>query len=213
MPTPERIVEAATSLFWRNGYHAVSVDQICKEAQILKGSFYHVFPSKAELLLVVLRRVWEADRAEIVEIYAGRGPIGVRFREHLEWIGSSQHALFRKYGFVPGTFDMVMDINIPPDVVAFVRDARAQHLDFLGTAVGEILPAGKSALVSWLASAIMNFISGALIDARLRNSLAPFDELPDSICKFVELAETAAGFVKMPECGSSSPSATAASVA
>jgi TetR/AcrR family transcriptional repressor of nem operon len=193
MPTPERIVEAATSLFWRNGYHAVSVDQICKGAGILKGSFYHVFPSKAELLLVVLRRVWEADRAEIAEIYAGRGEVRARFRDHLQWIGSSQHALFHKYGFVPGTFDMVMDINIPPDVVAFVRDARAQHLNFLGAAVGEILPASKSALVPWLAGAIMHFISGALIDARLRNSLAPLDGLPESISRFVAFVEGAPG--------------------
>ncbi len=196
IPTPERIVEAATSLLWRHGYHAVSVDHICREAQILKGSFYHVFPSKAEWLLVVLRRVWESDRAEIVEIYARSAPIGARFREHLEWIGSSQQALYHKYGLVPGTFDMVMDINIPPDVVAFVRDARAQHLNLLRFAVGEILPADKSVLVPWLAGAIMNFISGALIDARLRNALAPLEELPDSICKFVELAKAAAGFIK-----------------
>ncbi len=99
----------------------------------------------------MLKRVWEADRAEIIEIYAGPAPVGARFREHLEWLGSSQKELYDKYGLVPGTFDMVMDINIPSEVVAFVRAARAEHLDFLSHAVSQMLAAEQAMLVPWLA--------------------------------------------------------------
>src|SRR5438045_476966 len=35
----------------------VSVDRICQEAHISKGAFYHHFPSKQQLVLVVLERL------------------------------------------------------------------------------------------------------------------------------------------------------------
>ncbi len=44
-----RIVTTAARLFLERSYQAVGVDELCKAADVRKGSFYHYFPSKSEL--------------------------------------------------------------------------------------------------------------------------------------------------------------------
>ncbi|HWB81857.1 MAG TPA: TetR/AcrR family transcriptional regulator [Nannocystaceae bacterium] len=50
----ERLVGTAVRLFHERGYTAVSVAEICDAAGLKKGSFYHFFPSKLELVLEAL---------------------------------------------------------------------------------------------------------------------------------------------------------------
>lgn len=56
--TRERIIDSARRLFHENGYSAVSVADICDHAEVVKGSFYHFFPSKKELLEETIERNW-----------------------------------------------------------------------------------------------------------------------------------------------------------
>jgi AcrR family transcriptional regulator len=52
--TRARITEAAIKLFSTRGYNSASVDDICAEAGISKGAFYHHFESKQALFLALL---------------------------------------------------------------------------------------------------------------------------------------------------------------
>lgn len=52
--THSRIMESAIKLFSSRGYNASSVDEICKDAGISKGAFYHHFESKQMLFLALL---------------------------------------------------------------------------------------------------------------------------------------------------------------
>jgi AcrR family transcriptional regulator len=52
--TRARIIESAIKLFSIRGYNASSVDDICGEAGISKGAFYHHFESKQALFLALL---------------------------------------------------------------------------------------------------------------------------------------------------------------
>jgi AcrR family transcriptional regulator len=52
--TRSRILEAAVKLFSNHGYNRASVDDICSEAGISKGAFYHHFESKQALFLALL---------------------------------------------------------------------------------------------------------------------------------------------------------------
>ena len=52
--TKTRILESAIKLFSGHGYNKASVDDICREAGISKGAFYHHFESKQALFLAVL---------------------------------------------------------------------------------------------------------------------------------------------------------------
>ncbi len=52
--TRSRILESAIKLFSKCGYNKASVDDICAEARISKGAFYHHFESKQALFLALL---------------------------------------------------------------------------------------------------------------------------------------------------------------
>ena len=52
--TQEKILTASRDLFLARGYPATTIDEIVEKAGVSKGSFYHAFPSKEEMGLVLL---------------------------------------------------------------------------------------------------------------------------------------------------------------
>lgn len=58
--TREDILEAAQVSFARNGFDSTGVAEICDQAGISKGAFYHHFPSKQAVYLELLQQ-WLAD--------------------------------------------------------------------------------------------------------------------------------------------------------
>src|SRR6476659_7648166 len=53
--TRERLFAAAIALFTKQGYQATSVERICVEAGVAKGTFFVHFDSKAAVLVEVVR--------------------------------------------------------------------------------------------------------------------------------------------------------------
>ena len=54
----DRLMQAALSLLWEENYGGVTVDDICKRAEVKKGSFYHFFESKADLAVAAYEDHW-----------------------------------------------------------------------------------------------------------------------------------------------------------
>ena len=52
--TRAHILDAALRRFAIAGYNAASVDDICEEAGVSKGAFYHHFPSKQSIFIALL---------------------------------------------------------------------------------------------------------------------------------------------------------------
>jgi AcrR family transcriptional regulator len=52
----DRIMNVASSLFYRQGYNQTGINQIIAEAGIAIGSLYNHFPSKQDLLLAYLKK-------------------------------------------------------------------------------------------------------------------------------------------------------------
>jgi AcrR family transcriptional regulator len=65
--TRREIYEAAMRLFARAGFGAVTIADICEEADVGRGTFFLHFPSKAALLYEFNQRVAEDFRAELRE--------------------------------------------------------------------------------------------------------------------------------------------------
>lgn len=66
--TRRRILQAATKLFAKSGYHAVSVDEIVGSVSVNKRMVYHYFGSKDKLFEAVLATVYQ--RVEETELRA-----------------------------------------------------------------------------------------------------------------------------------------------
>lgn len=57
----QRLMDAALELIWTQSYGAVTIDDICKRADVRKGSFYYFFDSKEQLAVAALERLWNDD--------------------------------------------------------------------------------------------------------------------------------------------------------
>lgn len=88
MATREAIIEAAARLFRTKGYHAASVQDIADAVGILKGSLYHHFESKEELLYLIAKEPRARLYKTVAEIVADDAPAGDKLRRailaHLE---------------------------------------------------------------------------------------------------------------------------------
>ena len=80
--TKERIFQAAKTILQRSGYESLSIKNICEEAGVSNGSFYHHFKTKDDLLsyyieaqptvnpeLLDLPKNKEDAKTAIVEVY------------------------------------------------------------------------------------------------------------------------------------------------
>lgn len=68
--TRQRLIEAAAELWHVRSYHGVGVADICAAAEANKGSFFHFFQSKEDLLLVVLDHHAHCIRTRLDRVFA-----------------------------------------------------------------------------------------------------------------------------------------------
>lgn len=81
----ERLVAAMASLVHQRGYLAVGVDDVCKAAGVKKGSFYHFFKSKRDLMLAAIERQGQMGKQVLVgTAFAGDPPPLKRIERLLE---------------------------------------------------------------------------------------------------------------------------------
>lgn len=88
MTTLDAIITAAAKVFQTRGYHAASVQDIADEVGILKGSLYHHFKSKEELLYLIVKEPIAGLYQTVGEIVASEAPAAEKLRRailaHLE---------------------------------------------------------------------------------------------------------------------------------
>ncbi|MEM7307672.1 MAG: TetR/AcrR family transcriptional regulator [Planctomycetota bacterium] len=107
-----KLLDAALELMLSKGYSATTVDEVCAEAGVTKGSFYHHFGSKEELADVLVDHYFEI----VVDAFsepepprstrAGATPDGARqrlFRYLDQGIQVAKGPLFRR-GCLLGSF-------------------------------------------------------------------------------------------------------------
>lgn len=81
MPRPrefdyDEVIDRSMNLFWQQGYHATSIQDVVSETGVNRGSLYSVFGSKQGLFATALRRYVERDGiGRVITDEAGR-PVG-----------------------------------------------------------------------------------------------------------------------------------------
>lgn len=61
----DRLLNAASRLFYTKGLESVGITEITKEAQIARMTLYNLFDSKGELILAVLAKFLESRKGDI----------------------------------------------------------------------------------------------------------------------------------------------------
>lgn len=68
--TREKLLETALTLIWQSNYSIVGVNEICKQAGVTKGAFYHHFESKASLFCEATAYYWQVIKKDLDTIFS-----------------------------------------------------------------------------------------------------------------------------------------------
>ena len=177
--TKERLIETAIDLIWKSSYGAVSVDEICKAADVRKGSFYHFFPSKIDLAIAAMDSAYSEFKGIMEDIFDKSVPPLERFENMADFGLKHQEDVAKQYGMVCGcpfvslASEMApQDPHIREKVDGIIMHKMGFYEDALQDMVNDgTLP--KSTDIKATAHNIYTFVMGQLMLARIQNSLEP----------------------------------------
>jgi len=96
--TRARILRAAQEGFARSGYDGTGVAEICRQAGVSKGAFYHHFPSKQAVFLELLNQWLAGLDAPMAVTRAGMKPVPQQLLDMAELV---QHIFQAAQGQLP----------------------------------------------------------------------------------------------------------------
>jgi TetR/AcrR family transcriptional repressor of nem operon len=178
----EKLIEAATDLIWLRSYGAIGVDAICDRAGVRKGSFYHFFKSKDELVAAALEHNWQARQPELEAIFSADIPPLARFTRYFAHVCERQTMLRAKYGRVVGCFYASIGTECMQDwplIAAKTKEILADYVRLLESslrdaAVSGAIPRGNA---RGRAKLLFAFIEGVLGQARIHDDLDMIKQL------------------------------------
>lgn len=173
--TRERIIDVAKERFHARGYADVGIKEICDNASIQKGSFYHFFPSKEKLALAVIDE-FAIDWADgfVAEAFDPKLPPMERIDYLIDAAYFWQKSVKEKNGKIPGCLfgNLALEMSTKNDVLraklnAVFSKAKLRFKDTLDEAIiaGEIDPLNSELT----AEAMLAFLEGMILMAKTEN--------------------------------------------
>jgi len=126
----QQVIDIALEMFISRGYENVSVDEIIEAADISKGTFYHYFSSKEDLL-----SDFGKSQVEITDAWLGEGPKDISsLEEHINRLFLELTDTFRD---IPRLVRSIFALSSQNEKVA---ESIAQFADRLREALGKWIP-------------------------------------------------------------------------
>jgi TetR/AcrR family transcriptional repressor of nem operon len=175
--TKQKLIDTALELLWKNSYGSVSVDDICKAAEVKKGSFYHFFPSKAALAVEAMEETYRQFKPIYDQIFsADKNPVE-RFVDLAAFIYEHQAEIAAKYGHVCGCpcASLGSEIAGHEDGIREKFDEITnRHLRYSENAIRDLIAEGLISATTDVknkAQEIYTYTLGQLVLARIQNDL------------------------------------------
>ena len=193
----DRLKDAALALMWEESYGAVTIDDICKRADVKKGSFYYFFESKAHLAVAALEKMWlENWKPMMDERFSPSIPPLERFKIHLEAFCNKQCQIKAETGKVLGcpVFSVGSEISTQEvDVSAKIRDILARKRRYYESAIRDAIAEGsiESCDATVMAMSLMSLMEGAVAQARIMNDTEILKNIPTMVFEILRVKKIA----------------------
>jgi TetR/AcrR family transcriptional repressor of nem operon len=194
----ERLMQAALELMWEESYGGVTIDDICKRADVRKGSFYYFFESKADLAVAALERMWSSDWKPALDArFSPSIDALTRLTEYLKAVYQRHAERFKKTGKVLGCPVGSVGSEIctqEADVSAKIREIMARRRRYYESAIRDAVAEGaiEPCDPAQKAHAFACLIEGAVAEARIMNDPELLRDLPAIALDLLRARSTAA---------------------
>lgn len=188
--TKEKLLQVGFDLIWDSSYGSVSVDDICKRAGINKGSFYHFFPSKADLVAQAYEEHWKEKRPAMDHIFSSQVPPLERLQGMCKLIYDIQKQKAEKYGHVCGC----PYASVGSEIATLDEKVRAKSeqlmnasIKYVETAIADAIREGSVTVKDPVLAALTlnSLILGMLLEARVKNDLKVLESLETTVMDFL----------------------------
>ncbi len=181
----QRLMDAALELVWTQSYGAVTIDDICRRADVKKGSFYYYYDSKEELAVAALDRLWNEDwKPRLDAIFSPSVDALDRLKNYLAGIYKRASETRARTGRLLGCPVASMGSEMGSqecNICAKTREIVGRKRRYLESAVREAIAEGslepgdptKRTLV------LASFIEGMMLQARIMNDPEFLKDLPE----------------------------------
>lgn len=186
-----RLVQTALQLIHSRSYSAVSVEDLCLQAQVNKGSFYYFFPSKRELLLEALEAHWEITRQEVFEpAFSSQLPVLERITRAFENAYSRHKSLQTHHGWVLGCpfGNLALELSTQDEIVRQkIQEIFSRICAYFEKALNEaieigLIPAGDVPLITY---SLLAYFEGTILLAKTQNDAELIHRLGQDALKLV----------------------------
>jgi len=195
--TREKLLLVAFDLLWDSSYGSVSVDDICRRAEVNKGSFYHFFKSKADLAVDAYEEHWNRMQPVFEEIFSSELPPLERIKRWCALVYDVQKEKAERYGRVCGcpyaslgAELATQDEKIRTRLEKLLRRGRTYLESAIRDAIlSGVVTAGDAASATQRAHSVC---LGMLVDAKVQNNLELLRDLEPAIFEIIGALETPA---------------------
>jgi len=176
--TRQKLIDTASDLIWTSSYGSVSVDDICKAADVKKGSFYHYFPSKQDLAITAMEEYYEhVVKPDMENLFSSDLTALQRLERMADSVVQEQRDTLKKYGRVCGcpfgalASEMIGEEaqNIAEKVCEMFSRCKHYMRQVLAQAAKEGLI--KSDEIDSKTEEVHDFVTGLMMMARIHNSI------------------------------------------
>jgi TetR/AcrR family transcriptional repressor of nem operon len=184
--TKEKLLQVGFDLIWDSSYGSVSVDDICKRAGINKGSFYHFFPSKADLVVAAYEEHWKEKRPEMDRIFSPLVPPLERIRNFCRHIYEVQKEKAGQYGHVCGC----PYASVGSEIATLDEKIRAKSEQLMNSSrkyvestIADAIREGSVAVKDPVAASytLGSLLLGKSVEARVQNDLKVLEGLESTV--------------------------------
>jgi len=180
--TRERLLEAALHLIWAESLGAASVDAICERAEVRKGSFYHFFKSKEDLVATALETHFETARVDFDRLFSPSVAPVDRLRGFFEQIVKKQQMKADSVGRVVGCpYGSAAAASTPEDklVQDAVHEIMATWKKYIETTLRDGVADGSIPKqdIADAVQTIFDYVEGTMMAGRIQNSMGPIKKM------------------------------------
>jgi TetR/AcrR family transcriptional repressor of nem operon len=177
-----RLMDAAYKLIWEHSYGAVTIDAICEQAGVKKGSFYYFFDSKSDLAVAAIDTWWVERKAVIEEVFRREVPPLDRLSGYLDFVAKRQEEAYASTGQVLGCplFTLGAEISTQDERIrSRICNFLDAMMDYVEQAIADGIASGDIEGRDPRAKAhlFLAYYEGVLTRARIENHPEPIQQL------------------------------------